>query len=324
MIDQLDREVPGSAPTTARVSSVELLSTTMTSHASSDGQGRQARERRREDPSARLNVGITMENIIGRRRLRKEFQKKENGFPAYRVSMQPERHVSAAQESHPLAVRRLNRLRSMPHPRTAIILAAGSGSRLLPHTAHAPKCLTPIAGQPILRYQIAALRHCGITDIVIVVGYKGDRIREFVDSSVTLVDNREFAITNSSYSLWLAREHMSDGFIHLNSDLLFEPADAARASDAHAENAIVVDRQVRAGSDMMKARMQGREDSGDGQGAHGRCRGGSDWSGEVRSVRAPSLMLRRLSELAAESDRNRWAYSVFGELAPEMQFVGCR
>ena len=86
-------------------------------------------------------------------------------------------------ESRTLPGTVLESTRSMSHPQTAIILAAGSGSRLLPHTAHAPKCLTPIAGQPILRYQIAALRQCAISDIVIVIGYKGDCIREFVDSS---------------------------------------------------------------------------------------------------------------------------------------------
>ena len=67
----------------------------------------------------------------------------------------------------------------MPHITKAIILAAGPGSRLLPHTAHSPKCLTPINGQPILRYQIAALRECGVEDIVIVVGYLRDCIRDY-------------------------------------------------------------------------------------------------------------------------------------------------
>ena len=209
----------------------------------------------------------------------------------------------------------------MAHPRTAIILAAGSGSRLLPHTAHAPKCLTPIAGQPILRYQIATLRHCGITDIVIVVGYKGECIREFVDSSVTLVENRDFATTNSSYSLWLAREHMRDGFIHLNSDLLFEPSTLRALLASHAENAIIVDRQVRAGSDMMKARMQGLQILAMGkQLSHDAV---AEVIGPAKFGPAgTALLVRRLSQLAADGDRNRWAYSIFGELASDLRFVG--
>lgn len=209
----------------------------------------------------------------------------------------------------------------MAHLRTAIILAAGPGSRLLPHTADAPKCLTSIAGHPILRYQIAALRQCGIDDIVIVIGYKGDCIREFVDSSITLVENREFALTNSSYSLWLAREHMRDGFIHLNSDLLFEPAMLRSLLTAHTENAIVVDRHVSAASDMMKARMEGTRILAMGKELS------HDVAAEVIGPAkfgpaGASLIARRLSQLASAADRNRWAYSVFGELAPELGLVG--
>jgi choline kinase len=209
----------------------------------------------------------------------------------------------------------------MAHPRTAIILAAGSGSRLLPHTAHAPKCLTSVAGQPILRYQIAVLRQCGVNDIVIVVGYKGECIREFVDSSVTLVENRDYATTNSSYSLWLAREHMREGFVHLNSDLLFEPSMLRALLTSHAENAIVIDRQVRTDSDMMKARMQGSRILAMGK---------QLTEDAVAEVIGPAkfgpagaaLIDRRLSQLAAHADRNKWAYSIFGELASDLRFAG--
>ena len=78
----------------------------------------------------------------------------------------------------------LELIRSMPHPRTAIILAAGSGSRLLPHTAHAPKCLTPSPVSRSSATRSPRFASAAISDIVIVVGYKSDWIREFVDSSV--------------------------------------------------------------------------------------------------------------------------------------------
>jgi choline kinase len=209
----------------------------------------------------------------------------------------------------------------MPHRPTAVILAAGPGSRLLPHTAHTPKCLTEIGGQPILRHQIAALRECGIHDIVIVVGYLADKIRARVDSSIALVENREYATTNSSYSLWLARNFLRGGFIHLNSDLLFEP-DLLRALLASSdENAVIVDRHVRPGSDMMKARMEGRrilrmqkdltfEASAEvvGPVKFGPC--GAD------------VLINRLAHLTEAGDRGRWAYSVFGELASELALAG--
>jgi choline kinase len=209
----------------------------------------------------------------------------------------------------------------MPHTIKAIILAAGPGSRLLPHTAHSPKCLTSINGQPILRYQIAALRECGIEDIVIVVGYLAHCIRDFVDSSVTLVENRDFASTNSSHSLWLARAHMRHGFIHLNSDLLFEPELLAELLAAPDENAVIVDRHVRPASDMMKAEMDGRRI----------LRMAKDLtavaSAEVVGPakfgpRGAELVIDRLTQLSDRGDRGQWAYSVFGDLAPALAFSG--
>lgn len=209
----------------------------------------------------------------------------------------------------------------MPHTRTAIILAAGSGSRLLPHTAHIPKCLTPIAGQPILRYQIAALRQCGVDDIVIVVGYLAEHIRDYVDSSVTLVENREYATTNSSYSLWLARQHMSNGFLHLNSDLLFEPAMLRTLLEAPDENAIIVDRRIRAGSDMMKCQMSGRRILRMGKKLT--TDAAAEVVGPARfSAAGAAVLSSRLSELAAGADRRQWAYTVFGDLATELEFTG--
>ncbi len=204
---------------------------------------------------------------------------------------------------------------------TAIILAAGPGSRLLPHTAHAPKCLTRIAGYPILQYQIAALRQCGIEDIVIVVGYLSHCVRDFVDRSVTLVENPDYATTNSSYSLWLARDHVRSGYIHLNSDLLFEPAILRALLDEPEENAVIVDPRVHQDSDMMKAEMDGRRILRMGkrltEGARAEVVGPAKFgpSGGAKLVHA-------LDALHAAGDHNRWAYGVFGDLAKDLGFVG--
>jgi L-glutamine-phosphate cytidylyltransferase len=208
----------------------------------------------------------------------------------------------------------------MPHITTALILAAGPGSRLLPQTADRPKCLTTIAGRAILDYQLAALRQCGINDVVIVVGYLADRIREAVDGAVRCVENREFAATNSSYSLWLARHHLRDGFVHLNSDLLFEPRMLQALLDAPAENAVVVERRVRDGSDMMKAAMDGGQI----------LRMGKQLTDGVAEVVGPakfgadgaSMLFDDLDRRVAAGQRNQWAYGVFGELAPALGFSG--
>jgi glucose-1-phosphate thymidylyltransferase len=62
----------------------------------------------------------------------------------------------------------------------AIIPVAGVGTRMRPHTYSLPKVLLNVAGKPILGHIIDALRDFGIDDIVIITGYKGELVEEFV------------------------------------------------------------------------------------------------------------------------------------------------
>src|SRR5215470_10513485 len=98
----------------------------------------------------------------------------------------------------------------------AVILAAGKGTRL-DGAAVKPKCLVEIGGITLLQRQIDALRDANIKRIVVVVGFGAGSIREECGSDITFVE------TSSLYSLWLAREHLTDGFVVLNSDVLFHP-----------------------------------------------------------------------------------------------------
>ncbi|MBI2449532.1 nucleotidyltransferase family protein [Candidatus Pacearchaeota archaeon] len=60
-----------------------------------------------------------------------------------------------------------------------IILAGGLGERLRPLTDEVPKPLLPILGKPILEYCIENLKKHGLTDIILSVGYKSERIKEY-------------------------------------------------------------------------------------------------------------------------------------------------
>ena len=64
----------------------------------------------------------------------------------------------------------------------AIIPVAGAGTRLRPHTYTQPKALIPVAGKPILGFIIEQLMEVGCKEFVFVVGYLGDKIRDFVDA----------------------------------------------------------------------------------------------------------------------------------------------
>ncbi len=111
--------------------------------------------------------------------------------------------------------------------RTALLLAAGTGSRLSSQMGAAHKCLTEVNGVPILKQQIACLEHWGFEDLIVVVGHLGDQIREFVgsfesDLKVRYIHNPRYRTTNNLYSLWLARKAIERSFLLLECDLFFE------------------------------------------------------------------------------------------------------
>jgi choline kinase len=107
-----------------------------------------------------------------------------------------------------------------------MVLAAGAGRRLRPDTDALPKALLPVDGQvTILDIALRNLAAVGLRDIVIVIGYAADVIRDRVASlqrehgvRLTLVDNDRAEMWNNAYSLWLAREHFASGVLLVNGD----------------------------------------------------------------------------------------------------------
>ena len=62
----------------------------------------------------------------------------------------------------------------------AIIPVAGAGAKLRPHTYTQPKALIPIAGKTILSFIVDQLHEAGINEFVFIVGYLGEKIKEYV------------------------------------------------------------------------------------------------------------------------------------------------
>ena len=122
----------------------------------------------------------------------------------------------------------------------AIILAAGKGTRLNGVDLK-PKCLFEVGGETLLSRQIAALRELQVNDIVIVLGFEAERIRRLYEHEATFVINSRFEETSSLYSLWLAKEHLLDGFVVLNCDVLFHPELLARLLSSPLGDALLVD-----------------------------------------------------------------------------------
>ena len=81
--------------------------------------------------------------------------------------------------------------------RTAVILAAGRGSRLGPRGEDRPKCLVEVAGRSLLDWQLDALHAAGIERVVVVGGYRGDML----SGPFERLENPRWAETNMVASL---------------------------------------------------------------------------------------------------------------------------
>jgi len=112
--------------------------------------------------------------------------------------------------------------------RTALLLAAGTGSRLAPLTDKTPKCLIPVDEASILERLVDALRFYNFKRLVIVVGHQADSIRNFLGTraegiDITYITSPVYKTTNNIYSLWLARKEIDEPFLLIESDLVFDP-----------------------------------------------------------------------------------------------------
>lgn len=120
----------------------------------------------------------------------------------------------------------------------AIVLAAGMGSRLGRASDSIPKPLTEVNGLSILGNALNILVEAGYQEVVLVIGYKGLKIRAFVAAlelpvTVRFIENTEWATTNNLYSLYLACDELAGegGVTLLEGDIFFR-ASVITALDA--------------------------------------------------------------------------------------------
>lgn len=113
--------------------------------------------------------------------------------------------------------------------RRAIVIAAGRGKRLGPHTEELPKCLVQVGARPILGWQLQALAAVGVDEVVVIRGYRGDVLeagaRALAPAGMRLrfVDNREWESNNILLSLACARAELDAPAFLTYSDIIFTP-----------------------------------------------------------------------------------------------------
>eukprot|EP00741_Cyanophora_paradoxa_P016431 tig00020912_g15866.t1 len=109
---------------------------------------------------------------------------------------------------------------------TAVILAGGSGTRLLPFTEELPKSLLPVANKPILAYQLEFLEHSGFSDVVVVASKNshGAKIKSYIETyRGKLRIDLEFVsedVEETADALRAVRHKIKGDFVVMSGDLI--------------------------------------------------------------------------------------------------------
>lgn len=105
-----------------------------------------------------------------------------------------------------------------------VILAAGEGQRLRPLTYTRPKHLIQIGNRPLLEHVLIALKEAGIKDILLVVNYKAERIKEYFGDGSSLNIKIEYLhqkeIKGTANAFGMAEGHVECDFLAVYGDLL--------------------------------------------------------------------------------------------------------
>ncbi|MEM8860284.1 MAG: nucleotidyltransferase family protein [Chloroflexota bacterium] len=118
-------------------------------------------------------------------------------------------------------------------PKLAVLLAAGRGKRLRPHTDTTPKPLLPVNGRPTLDFTLQAAVKAGVKQVVFVIGHLGDQIIEYIEDGATWGIEPYFCeqkeLLGTAHALKIAIDahpqlfKNSDSFILTATDYLFDP-----------------------------------------------------------------------------------------------------
>lgn len=200
----------------------------------------------------------------------------------------------------------------------AVIAAAGLGTRLIPQTLTRPKCLLKVRDEEIIKHQVKILENLDVDEIIVVVGYLENEIREVLKDRVIYIVNNEFKTTNSSFSFRKAISEADDSVIYINSDLYFTENMIKQLLNFKYKNAILTDSSEIAESDMFKFQGNGNQITRLSKDLDLRISDGVAVGPVILNREGIQKIIEIIDGHILSNNKNEWVYSVVNELS---QFV---
>lgn len=116
----------------------------------------------------------------------------------------------------------------------AIIMAAGTASRFAPLSYEMPKALIEVKGEILLERQIRQLHEAGITDVIVVVGYKKEQFYYLKDKyHVKIVENNDYLTRNNNASIYAVKEYLKNSYICSSDNYFLENPFEAEVDESY-------------------------------------------------------------------------------------------
>ncbi len=124
------------------------------------------------------------------------------------------------------------------------------GSRIRPLTNNCPKSLLKVGGNTILEMMLSHIQDCGINEVIFVLGYLQEQIKEavrakFPNLNAHFVLNDQYAETNTGYSLMLCRDRVGDSaFVKFDADVVFDKEILSRLIKSEYDTCLCIDKNI--------------------------------------------------------------------------------
>jgi L-glutamine-phosphate cytidylyltransferase len=150
-------------------------------------------------------------------------------------------------------------------PRHFLILSGGVGSRLLPLTRDIPKSMVLLDGIPIVEHTLRAIApsvSCGELRVSVVIGYRGEKLYEFVQTKYPFVNcvwEHNYGEVNNIFALFLglASVHPASSLTSMNGDCVYDPVILNKAIKSDDVSSIFCDEAKPYSSESMKIKCSG-------------------------------------------------------------------